>query len=145
MSSHSSVERLQAWHLAQVEKGQSDLSKFRGNGDWTQLSPAEEDVFQLALDDMPALTAAWWAWECVAGIVDASLGDASLIDDLRCEVPFLAGARHSILSLPVDHPDVRAAWSRFAALLGIGTRTAHAFFAKRYLWDVRRGLISYPD
>ena len=145
MSDTLALERLKIWFSKEVATKPRDSTAWRG-GDWMQLSEAEEEVFGLTLDDMAEASTAYMAWESILGLTEFGLDKDSGLQDALCDTyPFLAEARRSVDTVPLDHSDMRASWREFAALLGIGTRVSTAFFAKMRLWEVRKGILVYED
>lgn len=108
------------------------LAETYSGEDWYQLSHAEEEVFQLKLEDMPRLVAVHELYYDAVRIT--SQIPEERVDAIREELPWLS-----------DCVVCEGEWQRFAALFGISSRQAGAFCEKYHFWDVRQGHIIFRD
>lgn len=76
-----SLEKLK--EIIRKETEGANPNDFKGDN-WNLLSQAEQDVFQLELEDMPKLVAVYSAWEQLVGIVvEGIAGDEALCSAIR--------------------------------------------------------------
>lgn len=109
------------------------LDRYSGP-DWFQLTRAESEVFGLALDELPALVAAFEMFQAIADIAHNDFA----------RTPLCATAQSGLGFIQPGACDL-GAWSRFAGLLGIPSRLAFAWFGKHQFWLERQGLITRFD
>ncbi|NOY42775.1 MAG: hypothetical protein GXP26_13195 [Planctomycetes bacterium] len=108
-----------------------DREKYCGP-DWYQVSDAETEVFGLLPEQMPTLVA---VHELYFDAVDiTTIHEKDRIDSLRKELPWLTQRMND-----------QSEWQRFAALFGISSREAHAYWSKYSFWEERMGLVTYRD
>lgn len=117
--------------LEEYLKSPFQIEKYKGNA-WFQLSEAEREVFGLEYEDMPELAAVHELYFCVIGISEEI--DPSRIDSLKKELPW-------ITEMTTDQQE----WRKFAALFGLSSRKANAFFYKHEFWENRNDLTVYAD
>lgn len=135
----SAVARLHALIRLETEMlGNNGLGRTYGY-DWFELSEDEARVFDLSLDDLPALVSVWMAFEAVMDICDMfERADQALLEEVRGELSWLR------LSIEAHALECHV-FQRFAKLFGISHRLAHAWFAKRHFYDIRSGIAIYGD
>ncbi|WP_319529064.1 hypothetical protein [uncultured Cohaesibacter sp.] len=130
------------FHVKQQQLASVDLAGYRGD-EWFQVTDAEEQVFGLGPDDMPAMAVLWDWFELMLGLVEPYEGcglTEDLIRDVRKELDWL----EELLREPV--PTVSSElFTKFASYFGVTNRKAHAFYCKYEFWQVRRGIISFSD
>lgn len=146
MTTAPATDRLRAWVATQDSVRAAGLDAYRGS-DWMQLTEAEEQVFDLTLAAMPALTTVFVEWEVLIGQSDGGAwpemdGAAAAI---RAEHPFIEAIRSKRTAGTLTPSEVVGGFQQFAALFGISYRTAHAFHYKRLFWDIRRRLVLFRD
>jgi len=117
--------------LDEVERYDVLMEKYSGH-DWYQLSPAEGEVFQLGLEDMPRLVAVHQLYYDAVRIT--SQIPEERVNAIREELPWLS-----------DCVACGDEWQRFASLFGISSRQAGAFCEKYHFWDVRQGHVIFHD
>ena len=95
------VERLREWidiDTKQLKKrGQEHLKGY----DWFQLSPEEEFVFQMSIEDLPRVAAAYDAYGAIAGIVHNDLHGTQLCKDAMKEFDWIEQGHCNCHSFPV--------------------------------------------
>lgn len=137
----SATDALLAIVRRDIETGTKTFAQEYG-GDWLNLSPEEESVFGLSLDDMPSLVAVWCAYEEVLGVCDMLAVPPEICAAFRDEHPWLA-AGYGADGAPSTIDPV--AFQKFAALFGVPFRKSHAWYAKHDFWNVRAGITRYAD
>jgi len=110
-----------------------DLDIYLGD-DWWQVSPAEAEVFGLELEDVPPLVEAWQLYEAIADILCSDFHASPLCIEARAALPFI-------------EPRVtdERQWIRFAALLGIPSAKAFAWYYKFHFDMEDGGVIERDD
>lgn len=146
MMTTPATDRLRAWVATQASARAADLDACRG-ADWTQLTEAEEQVFDLTLAAMPALVATFIEWEVLIGQSDGGAWPEmeAQAASIRAEHPFIEAIRAKRAAGTLTPGEVVEGFQRFAALFGISHRAAHAFHTKRLFWDIRRRLVQFRD
>ena len=146
MTTTPATDRLRAWMEMQEAARAAGLDAYRG-ADWTQLTEAEEQVFDLTLAAMPALVATFIEWEVLIDQTDEGqwpeMKDAAVA--IRAEHPFIEAIRAKRAAGTLTPGEVVEGFQQFAALFGIPYRAAHAFHYKRLFWDIRRRLVLFRD
>lgn len=109
---------------------------WRGH-EWCELSDEEEVVFAIDRGRFPRMLAVWVMYQCVHDILGA--GDfgfsAEAMAEMRKEFPEMQECRPS-----------ERQWDEFGCRVGdLTRRECHAMYAKADFWDVRDGLVKYPD
>ncbi len=137
----TATDKLRAIIRRDIESGHKNYAAEYGY-DWFNLSPEEETVFGLTLDDMPSLVAVWCAYEAVLDICDALDVPDDIAAVFRAEHPWLAadygeGEKLSTIG--------EIAFARFAKLFGVPARKSHAWYAKHDFWNVRAGITYFTD
>lgn len=144
MSDGPALARLRAHIEAEVADGLNKLDSYSGS-EWCAIAPVEQEVFGIALHDMPRLVATYWAWEIACGSVSGDLADdPDFADALWAELKVVRTGR-TLARVAWAHSDFLDAWAEFANLFGVPYRLAHAFFWKNYFLQVRQGIIVYQQ
>lgn len=146
MSATPATDRLRAWIKEFGLARAGELDAYRGH-DWMQLTEAEEEVFDLALADMAAVSTVFHEWEALIGRVDGELWPEmpSAAAAIRAEHPFIEVIRRKHAADTLAASELVEGFQQFAALFGVSYRTAHAFHYKRLFWDIRHHLMTFRD
>lgn len=144
MSATPATDRLRAW--IEERCSAADLDAYRGH-DWMQLTAAEDEVFDLALAVMPAVSMVSSEWEALIGRAHGALWPEmpSAAAAIRAEHPFIEVIRGKHAADTLTASELVEGFQKFAALFGVSYRAAHAFHYKRLFWDIRRNLIQFRD
>jgi len=137
----SATAELQTIITRDIETGQKNYAEEYGR-DWFNLSPEEEAVFCLSLDDMPSLVAVWCAYEAVLGISDVLPVSQDTAAAFRAEHPWLAEMHKPGGGLSIVSQD---SFASFAKLFGIPYRKSHAWWIKNEAYQVRVGILRFSD
>lgn len=115
------------------------VESYRGN-DWWQLSEAEEEVFGIELEDVPALASAWSIYEGIADIAHNEFHDTDLSRTVQAAYPWI------VAPLWVDQRvNELETWQRFARMLGIPSRRGFQWYFKRHFDDEHVNIYSDED
>lgn len=127
-----------AWaHLHEAFRAEAAKTVNCKGTDWYQITPEEQKVFGIALASMPMLVAAYRFYEEILDLTDTGLLPPAIMAMIRKDLAEHIGMESGIIS--------QTEFQRFAKLLGISNRTAHAWYAKHEFWCVRRGIQRYED
>lgn len=128
----------QAWALLHeaVRAEAAKTVNYKGT-DWFQITPEEQKVFGIALAGMPGVVTAYRFYEEILDLTDTGLLPPAIMAAIRKDLAERIGMEPGIIS-PTE-------FQRFAKLLGISNRTAHAWYVKHEFWCVRSGITQYLD
>lgn len=121
--------RFEAHVRRQMEEWASeDPARYLGT-DWWQLSPAEEEAFEIDRERFPVMACALFAYEVFKDIAQVDdFGSGAVLHDARLRVidvnEFVAFAAH---------------------FCGLSAREAHAIYWKHDFWNVRARITQFVD
>jgi hypothetical protein len=114
-----------------VKSWEATLATRREGRDWYQLTPAEQEVFDIQRERWPRMLAAWELYEDLIDIVDEGHFSEALIVAERKNWP----------KLRLQVTDVRVFMDIAVARCSLTEKEAHAMFYKMEFWQVRNGLM----
>lgn len=133
MPDENPIDRLRAAIETKISHDlEAGLNRFRGR-DWSQLTDAEAEVFELTIDDMPRLVTVFVAYEDIIGMRESAFPiDHTLRADVLAALPWLT---------PDTRSDVE--FRRFAELFDVPPDKAYAISWKIFLWQKRQGYANF--
>lgn len=134
---HKNISVEEAWAALReaFDKEANRACTYEGS-DWYQITPEEQKVFGIALASMPGVVTAYRFYEEILDLTDTGLLPPAIMAIIRKDLAERIGMEPGMLS--------QTEFQKFAKLLGISNRTAHAWYAKHEFWCVRRGIVQYP-
>lgn len=135
---HKNIRVEEAWAALReaFDKEVNHPSNYAGP-DWYQITPEEQKVFGIALASMPWVITAYRFYEEILDLTDTGILPPAVMAVIRQDVSDCIGMESGIIS--------QTEFMKFAKLLGISNRTAHAWYAKHEFWCVRRRILRYDD
>lgn len=136
MNTNISVEEAWAALREAFDNEATRACPYEGS-DWFQITREEQKVFDIALASMPGVVTAYRFYEEILDLTDTGLLPPTVMAVIRKYLADRIGMVPEVLS--------QTEFQKFAKLLGVSNRTAHAWYAKHEFWCVRRGITHYPE
>jgi len=129
--------RFEAHVRRQMEEWASeDPARYLGT-DWWQLSPAEEEAFEIDRERFPVMACALYAYEAFKDIAQVDdFGPGEVLHDARLRFPQWARLRM------IEVGEFIAFAAHFC---GLTAREAHAIYCKHDFWNVRARITQFVD
>lgn len=105
--------------------------------DWYVTTPEEQTVFGLTKKVLPYVATAYLFYEEILGFTTLDLLPPAVMAVIRRDLT----ERIGLVPMGLSEEGFR----KFAQILYIGNRTAHAWYCKHEFWCVRRGIVKYRD
>lgn len=130
----TALDTIKGQFPALVEKWKPVVAR-NGGPEWSILSEAETEVFQIHLDRYASMCAMHETWEAITDQCDMDSYDLDL----------LAAAREEAIWLNDEYNGGITGYLKLCSLLGVHHRDGYAMFYKVIFSDRRHALYTYDD